>query len=226
MGSGNLPSSTESNLRDHVKSILTTVETDTTPICRIGSTRYAMSAQQNSKLFLEPRPATIPFPSRLYDDYYNEEKGSYGLKDLDAYSIRTTLRNDSLPQKEKDLESFTLPYYINNVCFKKNLADLGASVSVMPFSTYTNLGLGELAHTKLTLELADRTVKHPKGMGDIIVVKPFCKEAYIKANQFDGMITICKSNDNVTYQMARSHLRFKHLTNAECTKYKAITEGE
>nr|GEW47885.1 Gag-Pol polyprotein [Tanacetum cinerariifolium] len=38
-----------------------------------------------------------------------------------------------------------------------------ASVSVMPFSTYTNLGLGELAHTKLIIELADRTVKHPKG---------------------------------------------------------------
>ncbi|GJS68449.1 hypothetical protein Tco_0683014 [Tanacetum coccineum] len=42
------------------------------------------------------------------------------------------------------------------------LKELRASVSVMPLSTYLNLGLGELAHTKLTVELADRTVKYPK----------------------------------------------------------------
>ncbi|GKA81986.1 hypothetical protein Tco_0788734 [Tanacetum coccineum] len=36
-GFGSLPSSTKTNLRDHVKSISTTVETDTTPLRRIGS---------------------------------------------------------------------------------------------------------------------------------------------------------------------------------------------
>ncbi|GJT05351.1 hypothetical protein Tco_0839813 [Tanacetum coccineum] len=42
-GSGNLPSSTEMNPRDHVKSISTTVETDTTLIRRIRPSRYAES---------------------------------------------------------------------------------------------------------------------------------------------------------------------------------------
>ncbi|GJR75113.1 pyruvate dehydrogenase (acetyl-transferring) kinase, mitochondrial [Tanacetum coccineum] len=65
----------------------------------------------------------------LYDDCYDEKKGSYGLKDLDAYSIGTTLHNGSLPKKEKYLGSFTLPCYINNVCFEKALADLGSSAS-------------------------------------------------------------------------------------------------
>ncbi|GJW50761.1 hypothetical protein Tco_0092112 [Tanacetum coccineum] len=49
-------------------------------------------------------------------------------------------------------------------------ADLGASVSVMPLSTYLSLGLGELAHTKLTIELADRTVKYPKGIAENVLV--------------------------------------------------------
>ncbi|GJV92024.1 retrovirus-related pol polyprotein from transposon TNT 1-94 [Tanacetum coccineum] len=111
---------------------------------------------------------TIPFLSRLY--HCDEEKGSDGLKDKDAYLDRTTLHNDALPQKEKDPWSFTLPCYINNVCFEKSLADFGANVSVMPFSTYTNLGLGELAHTKLIVELADRTVKHPKGIVENVLV--------------------------------------------------------
>nr|GFA42147.1 hypothetical protein [Tanacetum cinerariifolium] len=45
-----------------------------------------------------------------------------------------------------------------------------ASVSVVPFSTYLNLGLGELAHTKLTVELADKTMKYPKGIAKNVLV--------------------------------------------------------
>ncbi|GJR02031.1 DNA/RNA polymerases superfamily protein [Tanacetum coccineum] len=52
---------------------------------------------------------------------------------------------DALPSKEKDSGSFTLPCTINNICLDKALADLGASVNVMPYSTFTNLGLGKLA---------------------------------------------------------------------------------
>ncbi|GJZ17480.1 hypothetical protein Tco_0553603 [Tanacetum coccineum] len=50
--------------------------------------------------------------------------------------------------------------------WKKTLYAKRASVSVMPLSTYLNLGLGELACTKLTVELADRTVIYPKGIAE------------------------------------------------------------
>ncbi|GKB99351.1 hypothetical protein Tco_0985488 [Tanacetum coccineum] len=75
--------------------------------------------------------------------------------------------NHTLPQKENDPRSFTLPYFIHSVCFDKSFVDRGASVSVMPFSTYTNLGLKDLAHTRLTVELDDRTIKHPRGFSII-----------------------------------------------------------
>ncbi|GKD15332.1 hypothetical protein Tco_1199739, partial [Tanacetum coccineum] len=87
---------------------------------------------------------------------------------LEAYSYGASHIDNSIPRKEKEPGSFTLPCYINNVCFNNALADLG--VSVMPLSTYLNLGLGELAHTKLTVKLADRTVKHPKGIAANILV--------------------------------------------------------
>ncbi|GKB01671.1 hypothetical protein Tco_0829715 [Tanacetum coccineum] len=61
-------------------------------------------------------------------------------------------------------------YYINNVCFENALADLNANVSVMPLSTYLNLGLGKLTHTMLTVELANRTVKHPKRIAENVLV--------------------------------------------------------
>nr|GEW29217.1 hypothetical protein [Tanacetum cinerariifolium] len=112
----------------------------------------------------------IPFLSCLNDYYCDEKKGSYGLQCLDSYSYGATRVDNSLPRKEKDPGSFTLPSYINNVCSKNAFADLGASVSVMPLLTYLNLGLGKLAHTKLTVELADKTVKHPKGIAENVLV--------------------------------------------------------
>ncbi|GJT29259.1 hypothetical protein Tco_0909534 [Tanacetum coccineum] len=41
----------------------------------------------------------------------------------------------------------------------------------MPFSTYANLGLGDLAHTRLTIELADRKIKHPMGIAKNVLVR-------------------------------------------------------
>nr|GEW22699.1 hypothetical protein [Tanacetum cinerariifolium] len=78
----------------------------------------------------------------------NEKKEAHVLKILETYSIGTTLHDNTLPQKEKDPGSFTLPCFIHNVCFDKPFVDLGESVNVMTFFTYTNLGLGDLAHTR------------------------------------------------------------------------------
>nr|GEY37488.1 hypothetical protein [Tanacetum cinerariifolium] len=78
----------------------------------------------------ESRQTTIPFPSLLNDYYCDEKKGSYGLQCLNAHSYGATRIDDSLPQKEKDPRSFTLPCYINNVCFENALTDLGASIDV------------------------------------------------------------------------------------------------
>ncbi|GKD35439.1 hypothetical protein Tco_1250948 [Tanacetum coccineum] len=51
-------------------------------------------------------------------------------------------------------------------------------------------------------------------MGDVILGEPLCKASCVEARRFDGLITIHNGSDNVTYQMARSHPRFKHLSNA------------
>ncbi|GJZ70155.1 gag-pol polyprotein [Tanacetum coccineum] len=57
-----------------------------------------------------------------------------------------------------------------------------------------------------------------KGMGDLIVGEPFCKALCVEAKRFDGIITIRDGDDSVTYQMMRSHPRFKHLTNEKCNR--------
>ncbi|GJT13833.1 putative reverse transcriptase domain-containing protein [Tanacetum coccineum] len=118
----------------------------------------------------ETRQTTISFQSHLNGYYYDGKKGSYGPQFSEAYSKASHI-DESIPQKEKDPRSFTLPYFINNVCFDNALVDLGASVSVMPLLTYLNLGLGKLAHTKLTVELADRIVKYSKGIAENVLVR-------------------------------------------------------
>ncbi|GKE46271.1 hypothetical protein Tco_1477529 [Tanacetum coccineum] len=59
-------------------------------------------------------------------------------------------------------------------------------------------------------------------MGYVIFGEPFWKASCVEVRRFDGLITIHNGNDNVTYQMARSHLRFKHLYNAQCNKIRPL----
>nr|GEV50537.1 hypothetical protein [Tanacetum cinerariifolium] len=130
---------------------------------------------------------------------------------------------------------------------------MSASVSVMPLSTYLYLGLGKLAHIKLTVKLADRTVKYPKGIAENVLVElrrdqvddlmatieegkvveelrarndARMREVGINKRRFDRMITIHNGNEKVTYQMVRSHPRFKHHTKEQCNKFPAITNGK
>ncbi|GJZ28676.1 hypothetical protein Tco_0573323 [Tanacetum coccineum] len=59
-------------------------------------------------------------------------------------------------------------------------------------------------------------------MGDIILGEPFYKASCVEAKRFDRLITIHNGGDNMTYQMARSYLRFKHLSNAQCNNIKPL----
>ncbi|GKF89438.1 ATP-dependent DNA helicase PIF1-like protein, partial [Tanacetum coccineum] len=158
--------------------ISTTIKADSSSIRRIGSSQYAVSTGQNNKLLYNSRQTTVPFPSRLDNHYCEEEEGNYRPKFTEAY--RASHINNVIPRKEKDPGSFTLPCFINNTCFDNALVDLGASVSVMPLSTYLNLGLGELAHTRLTVELADRTVKYLKGIAENVLVGIVLKLMFLR----------------------------------------------
>ncbi|GKD13680.1 retrovirus-related pol polyprotein from transposon TNT 1-94, partial [Tanacetum coccineum] len=95
-GFKSLPNSTETNPRDHVKSISSTKD-NSTEIRHIGSGPYTVSDSQFSNIFYE----TVPFPRRLRDYCCDEWKEARELKILETYSIGTTLHDNTLPLKEK-----------------------------------------------------------------------------------------------------------------------------
>ena len=66
------------------------------------------------------------------------------------------------PIKYKDSGCPTISVNISNTFVKITLLDLGASVNLLPYSVYMQLGLGELKYTSITLSLADRSVKFPR----------------------------------------------------------------
>nr|GFB74432.1 reverse transcriptase domain-containing protein [Tanacetum cinerariifolium] len=51
------------------------------------------------------------------------------------------------------------------------LADLGASINLMPLSVWNKLSLPELTPTLMTLELADRSISRPIGVAEDVYVK-------------------------------------------------------
>ena len=75
------------------------------------------------------------------------------------------------PVKYKDPGSPIILVNIGGTCIDKALLDLGASVNLLPYSMYKQLGLGELKPTNITLSLADRSVKIPKGIVEDVLVK-------------------------------------------------------
>ena len=75
------------------------------------------------------------------------------------------------PLKYKDLGCPTISVMIGGKVVEKALLDLGASVNLLPYSVYKQLGLGELKPTSITLSLADRSVKIPRGIIEDVLVQ-------------------------------------------------------
>lgn len=76
-----------------------------------------------------------------------------------------------LPPKLKDPGSFTIPCSIGNSYFEKALCDLGASINLMPFSVFRKLGMQEPQPTNISLQLANISITHPRGIVEDVLVK-------------------------------------------------------
>ncbi|GJS46250.1 hypothetical protein Tco_0596371 [Tanacetum coccineum] len=173
-GYASLPSSTEINPRDHVKSIITTEE--------------AKTLKEDDEL----SRVVIPFPGQSATRLRRLLKEKSRIKE----DIKATMNmhcseipKDALPPKEKDPGSFTLPCRIHNMCFDKALADLGASVSIMPYSTFTNLGLDFIV-----LDILE-DIKIP-----LILGRPFLSTAHAKTDVFKRKIALRMGNDKIVFK--------------------------
>lgn len=139
--------------------------------------------EQQYKKFLEifkKLPINVPFPGSLFQmpSYAKFVKDILSNKcQLEEHKIAMLTKEDGtriqkkLPSKLKDPGSFTVPFTIGDIYFEKALCDLGASINLMPLSVFRKLGLGEANATTMTLQLADRSLTHLRGIIEDVLIK-------------------------------------------------------
>jgi len=93
--------------------------------------------------------------------------------------------------KHKDPRSVTIPYSIGEVTVGKTLIDLGANINLMPLSMCRRLGELEIMPTRMTLQLADRSITRPYGVIEDVLVRV---KHFIFSTHFVVM-DICEDTD-------------------------------
>ncbi|CAL8993306.1 unnamed protein product [Prunus brigantina] len=116
-----------------------------------------------------------PFPSRLSkskkDQGFDEIMETFKKVQINIPLLRFQMLQRKLPPKLKDPGSFSIPCIVGDCKFQKALLDLGASINLMPYHVYEKLNLGELQATSVSIQLADRTIRYPKGILEDVLVK-------------------------------------------------------
>ncbi|GJR27720.1 reverse transcriptase domain-containing protein [Tanacetum coccineum] len=106
-----------------------------------------------------------------------------------------------LPEKLGDPGKFLIPCGFSELKCKA-LADLGASINLMPLSVWKELGLPELISTQMTLELANRDICTPKGIA---------RDVFVPVGKFtfpaDFVIIDYESDPRVLLILGRPFLR-------------------
>ena len=104
----------------------------------------------------------IPSYAKFLKDLCTVKRKLGVNKDAFMTEQSTSLIRNNLPPKYKDPRSPTISIVVGNSKLGHALVDLGASVNLLPYSVYVELGLGELELTNITLQLVDHSVKIPR----------------------------------------------------------------
>ncbi|GJW66928.1 reverse transcriptase domain-containing protein [Tanacetum coccineum] len=149
---------------------------------------------------------------------------------------------NKLPKKLGDPGRFLIPCEFSGINACNALADLGASINLMPYSVWKNLSLPELTPTCMTLELADRSISEPIGIAedvyvtvgkfqfpaDFVVVdfepdprvplilgRSFLKTSRALIDVYEGEITLRVGREAITFnldQTSRYTANYNHMT--------------
>nr|GFB34990.1 reverse transcriptase domain-containing protein [Tanacetum cinerariifolium] len=108
---------------------------------------------------------------------------------------------NKLPENIGDPGKFLIPCDFPRMDVCHPLADLGASINLMPLSIWKNISLPKLTPTQMNLELADRSITRPKGVA---------KDVFVKVGKFhfliDFVVVDFEANPRVLI-LGRSFLR-------------------
>ncbi|GJZ10823.1 hypothetical protein Tco_0545582 [Tanacetum coccineum] len=117
--------------------------------------------------------------------------------------------------KHRDPDKFLIPCDFPELDECLALADLGASINLMPLSVWKKLSLSELTLTRMTLELVDRSVAHPKVNYDVdprvplILGKNFLRTARALIDVYGEELTLRVNDEAITFKVGHTS-RYSH----------------
>ncbi|GJZ43517.1 hypothetical protein Tco_0590772 [Tanacetum coccineum] len=240
---GSLPSSTEANPRDHVKSISTTAEANENSIRRCQSAldpRKTVFATAHAKIDVFKRKITI----RIRDEkiiFKSVKPSSSLIKRVYMLSLRERMELDleaRLMRETLVLNRSLYPLYgdyieLNDLNVPLELRrdqddDLMPTIrKVSDYDHDKKIRISCPYNLKFSCMidfavLEDVDAYRDEGMGDVIFSRPLLREVKINVRRFEEIITIYKGNEEVTYQMVWSHPRFKCHNNEQCNKISPL----
>ncbi|XP_074315340.1 uncharacterized protein LOC141651531 [Silene latifolia] len=113
----------------------------------------------------------VPSYAKFMKDILTRKRSFNEVETIAFTEECSALLQSKSPPKLKDPGSFSIPFTICTHVIDKALCDLGAIVSVMPYSVCEKVNMGHLKVTNVTLQMADGTVKRPLGVLEDVSVK-------------------------------------------------------
>ncbi|GJV97787.1 reverse transcriptase domain-containing protein [Tanacetum coccineum] len=195
-------------------------------------------------LFLMPR-----FAPTIRDLLMNKEK-LLELVKIPLNENCSAMLLKKLPEKLGDPGKFLIPCEFPGMEICYALADLGASINLMPLSIWKKLSLPELSPTRMTLELADRSITYPKGLAEDVYVKvgkfhfpadfvvvdfeadprvplilgrSFLKTVRTLIDVYEGEITLRVDNEAVTFNLDQT-MKYSSMNDKSVNRIDIIDE--
>nr|GEZ15865.1 DNA-directed DNA polymerase [Tanacetum cinerariifolium] len=142
-------------------------------------------------------------------------KGLIGNKEKLSEMARTSINEhclvvilNKLPRKLGDPDKFLIPCEFPGMDECLALADLGASINLMPLSVWEVLLLPKLTPTCMNLKLVDRSVSKPIGIAKDVSVK--------------GELTLRIENEAITYNLDQTSRYFDNYNQMTANKIDVI----
>ncbi|KAK5839128.1 hypothetical protein PVK06_007892 [Gossypium arboreum] len=113
----------------------------------------------------------MPNSTKFLKELLSNKRKLDATSHVELNAVCSAILKNELPNKLKDPGSFTIPCLIGSLSVNNALADLGTSINVMPYKMFKRLGLGKPKQTRMSIQLADKTVRFPKGIIEDVLVK-------------------------------------------------------
>ncbi|GKC97708.1 reverse transcriptase domain-containing protein [Tanacetum coccineum] len=141
----------------------------------LENTAHVPSPGEEDSIFIEiPKPKVKKTVNVEIQDPKSPNPNSYQSKL--PYPERMKVREHDkpkvqqmVPEKLKDSGKFLIPCALQELNRTSALANSGASINLLPHSIYKKLKLEALTPTRMTLELANRSITHPMGIAEDVV---------------------------------------------------------